>query len=236
LSFGKWIFASSVIYFLSSNFDRLYLAKAISLGLLGVFGIARSISELLSNFVGQLGNNVIFPIVASHSHIASIRGRFMFAACFGISLLAATADLVIRLLYDQRYQAAGWMLPVLIVGAWFAIMASINESTLLGIGKPQYSSLASSVKFGFLLVGLPWSVARHGILGGVMVVAISDLWRYVPLLIGQVRERFSFGRQDALATLGLFGLIVFWEWLRWSLGFGTSLESFPAGAFRAVWG
>ena len=51
LSFGKWIFASSIIYFLSTNFDRLYLAKTIPLGLLGVYGIARALSELLSSVV-----------------------------------------------------------------------------------------------------------------------------------------------------------------------------------------
>ena len=41
LHFGKWIFASSIVYFLSANFDRLYLAKVVTLELLGVYGIAR---------------------------------------------------------------------------------------------------------------------------------------------------------------------------------------------------
>src|SRR5262249_34680225 len=40
-SFGKWIFLSSAIYFLSSNFDRLYYAKVVGLQMLGVYGIAR---------------------------------------------------------------------------------------------------------------------------------------------------------------------------------------------------
>ena len=46
--FGKWIFLSSTVYFLSMSFDRLYLAAAIPLALLGVYGIARAISDLLS--------------------------------------------------------------------------------------------------------------------------------------------------------------------------------------------
>ena len=53
--FGKWIFISSVLYFLSTNFDRLYLAKAVPLQLLGVYGIARSISEMLGLVVLRLG-------------------------------------------------------------------------------------------------------------------------------------------------------------------------------------
>jgi O-antigen/teichoic acid export membrane protein len=42
-SYGKWIFASSAIYFLATNLDRLYLAKLLPLSLLGIYGIARFI-------------------------------------------------------------------------------------------------------------------------------------------------------------------------------------------------
>lgn len=235
LSFGKWIFFSSIVYFLSMNFDRLYLAKAIPLHLLGVYGIARTLAGMLALAAGQLGNNVVFPFVASHSHmnrrelrtqLAPIRLKFLLVAAFGFAIFASIADLLIGILYDQRYQAAGWMLPILIIGAWFAIIASLNESTLLGIGKPHYSAFGNGGKFVFLLAGLTFAVGRFGVLGGVMVVAFSDLCRYIPVLIGQVRERFSFLGQDVLVTLFVLVLIALCEWLRWALGFGTSFDAF----------
>jgi O-antigen/teichoic acid export membrane protein len=236
LHFGKWIFASSIVYFLSTNFDRLYLAKVVPLQILGVYGIARSLSELLGLVVLRLGNYVLFPLIASHSRmpradlraqLVSIRAKFMLAAAIGFSLFAATADLLIKVLYDQRYQAANWMLPVLIIGSWFTILAVINESTLLGLGKPSYSAIANGLKFAFLLIGLPVSVTFHGVFGGVMVVALADLCRYVPICVGQRRERFSFGMQDLLLTLAVLLLIGFFEWLRSILGFGTSFDSLP---------
>jgi O-antigen/teichoic acid export membrane protein len=240
LSFGKWIFASSIIYFLSTNFDRLYLAKTIPLELLGVYGIARVFSELLSSAVLQLSGSVIFPFVSSHSHmprselhaqLAPIRLKFLLLAGLGFSLFAATADLLINLLYDQRYQAAGWMLPVLIIGAWFAILSNLNESTLMGLGRPNYSLFANSTKFAFLAGGLVLSVTHFGVLGGVLTVSASDLFRYIPIFIGQARERFSFGRQDLFITLGVFVLIALCELLRQVAGFGTSFESFPVQIF-----
>jgi O-antigen/teichoic acid export membrane protein len=236
LSFGKWIFAASIIFFLSSNFDRLFLAKSIPLDLLGVYGIARSISELLSGLIQRLGYGVIFPFITSHSeisrqelraHLAPIRALFLLVAGCGLALLAAVADLLIRLVYDQRYHAASWMLPILIIGAWFAILSNINESTLLGLGKPVYSAFGNSAKFGVLLVGLTLAVGPLGVVGGVLVVACSDLGRYVPVLFGQVRERFSFARQDALITLVVFLLVASLEWVRSALGYGTSFETFP---------
>jgi O-antigen/teichoic acid export membrane protein len=237
LSFGKWIFVSSIVYFLSTNFDRLYFAKTIPLALLGVYGIARSFSELVGGVVLNLGNSVIFPFVASHAHsprpefhkqLAPLRLKFLLLTGLGLALLAATADLVIQFLYDQRYQAAAWMLPILIAGTWFAVLSNLNESCLLGLGRPNYSVLGNSGKFAFLILGLVIGVGHYGVLGGVVAVAVSDIGRYFALLIGQVRERFSFFGQDVVTTIAIIALIALAQWVRHALGFGTSFDAIAA--------
>jgi O-antigen/teichoic acid export membrane protein len=237
LSFGKWIFASSLIYFLSTNFDRLYFAKAIPLHLLGVYGIARALAELVGLMVQHLASSVVFPFIAAHSHmprlelraqLAPVRGKLLLIAALGFSLFAANADLVVDTLYDARYHAAGWMLPILLLGAWITVLANLNDSTLLGIGKPNYAAFGSAAKFAFLLVGLSLSLSHYGVAGAVAAVAVSDIFRYIPILIGQYRERFAFGAQDALTTLAVLVLIAFWEWLRWVLGFATSFDALVA--------
>jgi O-antigen/teichoic acid export membrane protein len=242
--FGKWIYVSSFVYFLSAFFDRLYLAKVVPLELLGVYGIARTFSELLGMMMQRLGNYVLFPFIASQSQmprtelraqLASIRAKFMVLAAVGFSFFVATGDLAIRLLYDQRYQAASWMLPVLFTGSWFSIMANLNEATLLGLGKPSYTAISYSSKFVFLLVGLPLGVKSYGLLGGITVVVLADLCRYIPVLIGQRRERFSFGMQDLLITFAGIAMIGLWEWLRWISGFGTSFDSLPIDNWSVIW-
>jgi O-antigen/teichoic acid export membrane protein len=236
LHFGKWIFVSSLLYFLSTNFDRLYLAKAIPLQLLGVYGIARSISEMLGLMVLRLGSYVLFPLIASHSQMSRddlrkqlvpLRAKFLLATATIFSLFAATADIPIKLLYDERYQAANWMLPVLIIGSWFSILVYLNESTLLGLGKPSYSAASNVFKFTFILIGLPLSLKVYGLIGCILVLVLADLVRYIPIFIGQRRQRFSFGTQDLLFTLAAFLFIGLWEWMRWISGFGTSFDSLP---------
>jgi O-antigen/teichoic acid export membrane protein len=236
LHFGKWIFLSSVVYFLSTNFDRLYLAKIVPLELLGVYGIARSISEMLGFTMLRLGNYVLFPLIASHSQrpradlradLKSIRMKFLCVTAIVLSVLISAADLPIKFLYDQRYAAASWMLPVLTLGAWFSTLATINEATLLGLGKPSYSAAASGSKFAALLIGLPLGLHFYGLVGGLFMVSLSDLWRYIPILAGQRRQGLSFGMQDLFATVAMFLLVVFWEVLRWAAGYGTSFENLP---------
>ena len=232
--FGKWIYITSFVYFLSVNFDRLYLGKFVPMALLGVYGIARNISDILSTLVLQVSNVVVFPFVASRAHmprnelrkeLAPVRLRFLIIAAFGLSLLASTADLIIHMFYDQRYQDAGWMTPILIVGVWFSILSTLNEAILLGLGKPNYGAAGNALKFAFLFFGLTLGVTKYGIAGGVVAVAVVELFRYLPLYVGQVRERFSFGMQDSLLTLTFLGLIAILEYLRHALGFSTSFDA-----------
>jgi O-antigen/teichoic acid export membrane protein len=232
-SFGKWIFVSSMIYFLSTSFDRLYLGKVAPLALLGIYGIARSLSEPFGALILRIGSYVVFPTVASSMHLprnevreqlASIRFMFLLFVAIGLSSFAATADFVVRILYDDRYQAAGWMLPILLIGTWFSILSSLNESILLGLGKPTYGAVSNSLKFGYLLIALPLGYTAHGMLGAVVAAAAGDLCRYVPVLIGQLRERFSFATQDLFLTAGLIILVMALQWLRWKFGLGTSFD------------
>jgi O-antigen/teichoic acid export membrane protein len=234
--FGRWIFVSSFVFFLSTNYDRLYLAGAVPLELLGVYGIARNISELISSFFQSLGNGVVFPFVAHNSEmsrsefrkqLARARARFLLAAAFGLSLFVATADLAIRLLYDQRYQAATWMLPVLTIGSWFSVLANINEATLLGLGKASFTAIGNSSKFVILLIGLPLGIKLYGFVGAIAIIVAAELFRYVPMLIGLKRERFSFRRQDFFITLAVFSFIFLLNLLRATMGFGTSFDTLP---------
>jgi O-antigen/teichoic acid export membrane protein len=236
INFGKWIFISSIVIYLSTYIDRLYLGKVVSLELVGVYGIARSLSDLTSNLVLRLGNAVLFPFIAAHSQIprtelreqlASLRLKLLLLTGLGFSVFVVMADFTIRLLYDERYYAATWILPVLIIGSWFSTMATINESTLLGIGKPSYSAISNGFKFLFLLIGLWFGAKGFGLVGAVVVVALANLCGYIPILVGQIRERFSFGAQDFLATFAVLCLIGVLEWVRWAFGLGTSFDSFP---------
>jgi O-antigen/teichoic acid export membrane protein len=233
-SFGKWVYLNSMVYFLSMNFDRLYFAKVVPLKVLGIYGIARSFSELFATVATHLGNSVIFPFISSHAdlpretlrrELLAIRAKFLALVAFGCSLFIATADLGIRLLYDQRYYAATWMLPVLALGSWFSMVATINESALLGLGAPSYTAIANSVRFLLLAVGLPLSVKFKGLYGGIVTLVLVEVCRYAPVYIGQRRQRFSFGAQDLAITFAMFAMIGVWELLRWACGFGTSFDS-----------
>jgi hypothetical protein len=45
----------------------------------------------------------------------------------------------VLLLYDNRYQAAAWMLPILALGIWPRLLCATIDSSLIALGKMQYS-------------------------------------------------------------------------------------------------
>lgn len=233
ISFGKWILLSTIVYFLAMNFDRLYLARSLPFQILGIYGVARSLSDVLSLLVARIGSLVIFPMVAAAGHSKQIlkeklslsRSSMLWGAAIVISLFVSLSDEVVLVLYDDRYKAAALMLPVLAVGVWFSILCTLSESVLLGIGRPSYGAIANLIKFAWLLVGLPLAVVYYGIAGAICVMASSDFVRYLPLLYSQKAEHISFFRQDVVITIAMSGMVIAWRTLFWSLGISGNVEN-----------
>jgi len=212
--FGKWIFVSSIVYFLSMNFDRLYLGTAVPLAILGVYGIARTLSEALVLAAIRVGGLMIFPKIA-HAHnqgmalrlaITRVRLRGMLVVVAGLAALVAVSDMVILLLYDHRYHSAAYMLPLLLIGAWFCVLATLADAVLLGVGKPGSTAAANLAKFVWLAVAVPLALSHGTFTWAIVAISIADIVRYIVLTATNARLGLSFVRQDLACSALLLGL------------------------------
>lgn len=236
LLFGRWIYVWSLLSFVSASFDRLFLGQHASLAALGIYGLARTMADIPVALAGRLGHSLIFPLISDlgndaretvREHVAKIRFRFLLAGALCIGPAIAFSDIAIELIYDHRYHDAGWMLPIMMFGGWMAILCSIGEYSLLGLGKPLYGASANCSKLIGLAVAMPFGFAMYGMAGAVIALMVSELVRYATILFGQFRERMQFFAQDLVATLILLAAFSAFTWLRGSLGLGTTFEGFP---------
>jgi O-antigen/teichoic acid export membrane protein len=209
ISFGKWITAASAIFFVTANLDRIYFPSVLSLEVLGVFAIARTITDVVNNVFIRLNNSILFPHIASQAErprevlrqdVVTTRSRFLFASAVVVGMLAASVDLLVAMVFDPRYHEAGWMASVLMFGAWFAILASMAEASLLGLGRPQAATFANSAKLVWLIVLLPIAMGTHGMVAAITAISASDAVRYIATVREQRRSCFSFLLQDVAAT------------------------------------
>lgn len=213
VSFGKWVFFSSLVYFGATNFDRLYLPTQIPLAVFGVYGIARTFGDTATQLMQRLGGMVIFPTVARQNgelqqrmpQIVRMRtaGLALISASVGVGI--AIGDLFIAVAYDQRYAAAQVILPLLLFGTWFSVQAAVAESVMMGLSRPDRAAYGNLAKLLWSVVLLPIAFAsRYGLLAGFAVIALADVPRYLFLLVAQYRSNLRFVAHDA----GLFVLML----------------------------
>ena len=215
LNFGKWIFAGSIVYFLAMNFDRLYFANIIPMAMLGIYGVARTYSEAMMQLFQRLGNYLIFPKIAGsvergedlRTAIGSMRIISLLFIAAGLAMGIALADQFIYFLYDERYHAAGFFLPVLLFGTWFAIMATMTDAIIMGIGKPAGVMFSNATKLAILVIILPAVLSLYGINAALAVFVIAEFGRYIVLFFWQRNAGMNFAKQDLLATMVFVCLI-----------------------------
>ncbi|WP_331288248.1 MULTISPECIES: oligosaccharide flippase family protein [Methylobacteriaceae] len=231
--FGKWIFLWSMVGFFSLNVDRLYIGTMVPLALLGVYSIARTMAELPAALAGRLGHSLVFPLVSAagdmpherlRREIGPIRLGFLLVAAVGIGGAAAGGDFIIRAIYDPRYALAAAMLPPLLLGSWATILCTTNEYVLIGQGRPKVGTVASCIKLGYLLIGLPLAFQVGGILAALTILVTADMVRYAALLIAQLRTRTGFGAHDLLATAVLLATLLLLTLLREWFSLGTAFD------------
>ena len=229
LHFGKWIMVSSLVVYAATNLDRIALGKLVPLGVLGVYGIARTIAEIPSTLALRLSNQLVFPALAAarqgqtrleRADIAGARFRFLLLGAVVMATGIAWGDVAMRILFDARYHDAGWMLSLLLIGGTFAVLSILIEALLLGFDRPATISAGNVLRFAILAAGLPLGFITYGLPGAIAATIAAEIARYFIVSLGQRRLGFSFWRQDAaglLATASLVGVFVL---LRHALGLG----------------
>lgn len=223
--FGKWILLATPLFFFASQADRLILGRLISFSLLGVYGIAYSVSDIPRAVIIAFANRVGFPFIAKlvHLPIAEFRGVFLryrirtlLAGAILLCLMVHLGGFVVTRMYDTRYHAASWMVPVLALGLWHTLMYATTHPALLSLGKPQYGTIGNACYFIAVITAIPLAFHFYGIFGAVVAVAVGDFPLYVVMVVGASREGITTWRQDLQTTAFFLGL----------LGLGSALREF----------
>jgi O-antigen/teichoic acid export membrane protein len=215
---GRWVFISTAFTFLAEQSDRLLLGKLFSLELLGIYGIALMLSDLPRQVAVAISSRVIFPAVSQLSDLPRFdlrakllrnRKKLLLLLTLGMTLLVSFGDQLILFLYDDRYAAGAWMLPILALGIWPRLLCSTVDVALISVGKLHYGTIGNFTRLAFTVVGILLGYQWFGELGAVSAVALNDLAYYVVVMYGLSREKLGCFAQDAIATaLLLLGIAI----------------------------
>lgn len=231
--FGKWIFISTAVTYIAMQADRLMLPKLESFEALGIYTVAYTFAYLPQQVLSQIGTKVLFPLFSEFAElprhelrqkILKKRRLLLLAMAALVALVVSFGDYLIIFLYDERYQAGAWILPILALGIWPNVMFDSISKVLMAIGKPQYQAFSNMSKATFVCVAYPLFFAGFGFPGFVLAVALNDLPIYFTCMVGLQRENLSSLVQDIEATLAFVGITAIFVGGRYLLGLGLPID------------
>ena len=232
-SYGKWIFLSTLLFFLCSQADRLVLGKIFSLTMLGIYGIAFALGDMPRQVIIALGGRVIFPSISMladlpreelRAKIVKNRNLILIPLAIGLAIFVSFGDQLILILYRKEYVAASWMMPIIALGIWHTTLHNLMGSCLLAVGKSQYGAMGNLATFLSIAIGIPVGYHFMGNLGAVIAVAVGDIPTYLVISYGLWKEGLTCFWEDIKLTAMFLGVLAIILCVRMSLGGGLPID------------
>lgn len=196
ISFGKWIFLSTICGFLYMQGDKLLLGKYLPLDQFGIYNIGFVLASFPLLMGGVLTRKVLIPLYRERPPAKSAenfrklqRMRFLLTAIM-ISLtgaVSAAGVVLIDLLYDPRYAMAGAVVVLIAAMQIPQIIVLTYEQASLAAGDSRRFFVLSAARavltLGFLFAGLAYA----GLFGALIGQGIAGLAAY-PFVVWMARH------------------------------------------------
>ncbi len=189
VSYGKWVFASSILGFLVKSGDRIMLGALVNAATLGVYAIAYLIYEAIEQLFSRILVDVSFPALSQiarerRSDLRNTYYKFHLPiaglAYFVAGMLVVAGPSIIDVLYDARYRDAGWMLSILAISI-ISIPVRLSEQSFLALGMPRLLSNITTLRLIAIYAFVPFGFYTQGLEGAIWGVALSHFSRW-PLI------------------------------------------------------
>lgn len=179
LRFGRWIWLSSIITVLSTQFDKLFFGAIAAPTWIGQLSLAIGLVSALEAVIARVASTIALPYFADYMRVDRVAATRRFAQaliavdCFAFLVaggLYVTGPLIVDLLYPDSYADAGRKLSV--VGAVLLMTRTyVSGNFLLALDRGAMTVLASIAKTVALVGCVTGGYALQGAEGALLGVA-----------------------------------------------------------------
>lgn len=181
--YGKWVFLSSVVLFIITQGDDIFIGFFLGATALGLYQMAFKLASLPATEVAHVINQVTFPAYAKMcDDIHALRSGFfrvlqlsMFVSFPLAGLLIICAEDFTQVVLGGEWASIVPVVQLLCVFGLARAMGSINDSLFLGVGRPRYATYVALVKLLLFLPLLYPLTAAYGIWGTALATTAPML-------------------------------------------------------------
>jgi len=182
-NFGKWIFGSSVLVFIATQGDDIFLGKILGVTMLGFYQMAYRISNLPATEITHVISQVTFPAYSKlQEDISALSKAFnqTFLVTVSISLPISAAIFIFAPGFVKYVLGSEW-LPIigpLRILAIFGLTRSITASwgpLYQATGEPKYLIYSQILRVLGIFLPIYWLAVIYGLNGVCISVIIGQL-------------------------------------------------------------
>lgn len=224
VTFGKWIFLSTVCGFFFSQSDKILMGKYLTLDVLGIYNIGYFLAAFPMLLGGMVTRRILIPIyretppTESHANFQRLRKmRFVVTgALIGlVGVFAITGHWLVDLLYDDRYVAAGAVTVIIACVQMPQIIVQTYDQAALAAGDSRTFFVLALARAVLMVVCLLAGLEVAGFLGALLGIGAAYLLAY-PAVVWLARRMGAWDPlHDAVFTLVAGGLAALAVALNW---------------------
>jgi len=179
--FGKWIMGSSIIIFLITQGDDIFVGKILGTTALGFYQLAYLISNIPATEITHVITQVTFPAYSKLQHnIPKLREAYLKVLQVTAFLSFPIAGLIFILAPDftKIFLGEKWMpmVPAMMVLVFSGMIRSIMATTgpiFKAVGKPKIETRWQMVRLVIIAVLIYPFIVRWGTVGVSIVILLS---------------------------------------------------------------
>lgn len=184
LGWAKYIIPSSIITLLLVQFDKVLLAKNLSVTELGLYFVAFNFSSAAAAFSIQYARNVVQPYVAMvyregagnfTQKYYDKRVKVSVVIAFLLGGLSGSSYTFFDVLYDDRYLDAAYYLSILLVMPVMALVTYPSEIVLILHGELKMTLQANLIRLMWFSIAAWCGYAWFSVFGLLLAIGFIEL-------------------------------------------------------------
>jgi O-antigen/teichoic acid export membrane protein len=128
--------------------------------------------------------------------------------------LISSGPFLIRVLYDSRYQEAGWILQFLAVMGWFQILEATNSAAVMAQGRVSWVAGGNLAKLAGMATLIPLGFHLGGVRGALAGLVLAEFLRFLVSTVAAARR----GLHSLWTDAGVTALIGCVSWIAHLVG------------------
>lgn len=188
-TFGKWIFGSSILIFLITQGDDIFVGKFLGIMMLGYYQLAFKFANLPTTEITYVISQVAFPTYAKLQHsIKRLRAVYVkilqivaFLSFFTATLIIVFAKDFTLLFLGDKWSPIIFPLQILCAAGLFRSLMATTGPVLKAVNKPHYETKWQFVRLLILGGLITYFTFRWNIAGTSFSVLLANVLGWIGL-------------------------------------------------------